>query len=132
MKSNIVIKVCPNPNCEAVYHNCPVQHKKCENCNTTIKMINYKTWCKKFSSNFFQYDFNTKEYYRPELVFANLNDVRDYQIENNSRNYNAWSVTGTFHGAIIEEKTEGAARRKFHDIFNGESIIGIRKAWFYN
>ena len=38
-----------------------------------------------------------------------------------------WAVTGTFHGAIIEAKTEGEARRMFHKYYNGESITHIKK-----
>lgn len=38
-----------------------------------------------------------------------------------------WAVTGTFHGSIIEAETEGEARRMFHQHYNGESIIHIKK-----
>ncbi len=38
-----------------------------------------------------------------------------------------WAVTGTFHGSIIEAETEGEARRIFHKLYNGESIIYIKK-----
>ncbi len=34
-------------------------------------------------------------------------------------------VTGTFHGSIIEARSEGDARRAFHKFYNGESIIHI-------
>lgn len=34
-----------------------------------------------------------------------------------------WAVTGTFHGSIIYARTEGEARRAFHDVYNGESIL---------
>ena len=37
-----------------------------------------------------------------------------------------WAVTGTFHGSIIEAKTEGEARRIFHKHYNGESITNIK------
>jgi hypothetical protein len=36
-------------------------------------------------------------------------------------------VTGTFHGSIVEAKSEGDARRAFHKRYNGESILSIRK-----
>jgi hypothetical protein len=36
-----------------------------------------------------------------------------------------YSVTGTFHGAIVEAKTEGDARRAFHRHYNGESILHV-------
>lgn len=34
-----------------------------------------------------------------------------------------WNVTGTKHGTIIHAKTEGEARKIFHIMFKGESII---------
>lgn len=36
-------------------------------------------------------------------------------------------VTGTFHGSIIDAKTEGDARRLFHKLYNGESILSVKK-----
>lgn len=60
-----IIKVCPDPRCEAVYHNCPKKHTKCNNCGGRIIEINENTFWKKFAKNWFQYDFTTNEYYRP-------------------------------------------------------------------
>lgn len=37
-----------------------------------------------------------------------------------------FAITGTYHGAIIISLTEGDARRAFHLIFNGESIIFVK------
>ena len=59
-----MIKVCPVPGCEAVFHNCEKHHKKCLDCGGTIKMINHDTYLKKFKYNFFQYDYLTGNYYR--------------------------------------------------------------------
>ena len=39
----------------------------------------------------------------------------------------SYAVTGTFHGSIVEAKSEGEARRIFHKHYNGESITHIRK-----
>lgn len=36
-----------------------------------------------------------------------------------------FSITGTFHGSIIYARTEGIARRKFHQMYNGESIVNV-------
>jgi len=51
------------------------------------------------------------------------------------KNYFTWLVTGTFHGSIIECETEGGARSIFHKIYNGESIIHIKRTnipvWMY-
>lgn len=60
-----VIKVCPDPGCEAVWHNCPKSHTKCNDCGGRVMRINEETYFKKFSSNWFQYDFETGEYFRP-------------------------------------------------------------------
>jgi len=36
-----------------------------------------------------------------------------------------YAVTGTFHGSIIEAKSEGEARRIFHRYWNGEIILHV-------
>ena len=61
----LVIKVCPDPQCESVYHNCPVKNTKCQNCNGRVMRINQETFDKKFSNHWFQYDFTTMDYFRP-------------------------------------------------------------------
>ena len=43
-----------------------------------------------------------------------------------------YAVTGTFHGSIIEAKSEGDARRAFHKAWNGESIITVKDISNYN
>ena len=60
-----VIKVCPDPQCEAVWHNCPVNQTRCQDCNGNIIKINQSTFLKKFANSFFQYDYQTREYFRP-------------------------------------------------------------------
>lgn len=35
-------------------------------------------------------------------------------------------ITGTFHGSIVEAKSEGEARRIFHKAYNGESITHMK------
>ncbi|NNV54550.1 hypothetical protein [Limnovirga soli] len=59
------IKVCPNPQCDAVFHNCPKKETHCKDCGGNIMIINTDTYWKKFSNNWFQYDFATHDYYRP-------------------------------------------------------------------
>lgn len=61
-----LIKVCPNPNCEAVYHNIPKSYTKCNDCGGNVMLINEKTYWSKFSDNWFQYDFESMQYFRPE------------------------------------------------------------------
>lgn len=43
-----------------------------------------------------------------------------------------FAVTGTFHGSIVEAKSEGDAGRAFHAAWNGESIISLRDISDYN
>ncbi len=38
-----------------------------------------------------------------------------------------YAVTGTFHGSLVEARTEGEARRIFHRVYNGESILTVKK-----
>lgn len=67
-----IIKVCPNPGCEAVYHNVPKNHTRCNDCGGNIMHINENTFWKKFSSRWFQYDFLTGDYYRPQKQVQQL------------------------------------------------------------
>lgn len=59
------VKICGDPQCEAVYHNCPIEVTRCLNCNGRIMRINEETYNKKFSHYWFQYDFVTMDYFRP-------------------------------------------------------------------
>ena len=66
-KNNIIlnlIKVCPDPGCEAVWHNIPKTYTKCNDCGGRVMLINENTYTTKFSNNSFQYDFVTGEYYK--------------------------------------------------------------------
>lgn len=79
MSTISTIKVCPDPCCEAVYHNCPLKATKCKDCGGNIMKINEATYRKKFSLNFFQYDYNTGAYLRP----TELNTQKVYEAKNN-------------------------------------------------
>jgi hypothetical protein len=59
------IKVCGDPQCDAVYHNCPVKITRCPDCNGRIMKINNETYNKKFANYWFQYDFVTMSYFHP-------------------------------------------------------------------
>lgn len=70
-----MIKVCGDPGCGAIWHNIPKQVTKCSDCNGTVKSINESTYQKKFSNNWFQYDYTTGEYHRPlQSKHTNTND----------------------------------------------------------
>ncbi len=43
-----------------------------------------------------------------------------------------YAITGTYHGSIIQAKSEGDARRVFHKLYNGESIIIVKDITHYN
>jgi hypothetical protein len=67
-----LIKVCPAPGCEAVWHNIPKSYTKCNDCGGRVMLINKETFWKKFSKNWFQYDFETGEYFRPQKPVVQL------------------------------------------------------------
>ena len=67
-----VIKICPDPHCDAVYHNCDPKHTKCNDCGGWIIKISEETYWKKYANYFFQYDFRTMEFFRPEPEFKRL------------------------------------------------------------
>ncbi len=60
-----VLKVCIDPTCEAVAHNCPKKETHCRDCNMILVEIDKKTYETKFINNFFQYDYNTDELVTP-------------------------------------------------------------------
>jgi hypothetical protein len=67
-KDKLVIKACPDPGCEAVWHNIPKGYTKCNDCGGRVIQINMQTYTKKYSNWFFQYDFETGAFYRPETT----------------------------------------------------------------
>lgn len=62
----LVVKVCGDPHCDAIFHNIPKTHTRCTDCNGMLIEINQDTYTRKFANNFFQYDFTTGDYYRPQ------------------------------------------------------------------
>ena len=48
-----LIKICVDPMCEAVWHNIPKSHTKCNDCNGRVIIINENTFYAKFSNNWF-------------------------------------------------------------------------------
>lgn len=60
-----VIRVCPNPNCDAIFHNVPPRKTECLDCSARTVTISEEWYWKKFSDSFFQYDYNTHEFFYP-------------------------------------------------------------------
>ena len=60
-----IIKVCGDPHCEAIYHNIQKKDTRCNDCNGWLKMINESTYWKKYSTNYFQFDYYTMEFFYP-------------------------------------------------------------------
>ncbi len=58
-------KVCIDPHCEEVAHNIEKKETRCRNCGMLMVEIDQKTYLQKFASNYFQYDYQTGEIYRP-------------------------------------------------------------------
>lgn len=67
-----LVKVCPDPGCEAVWHHIPKSYTQCNDCGGRVMLINKKTFWDKFSNNWFQYDFQTGEYFRPQKTIVQL------------------------------------------------------------
>lgn len=68
-REKICIKICPDPQCEAVYHNIPKKVTYCFDCGGNIIEINESTYNKKFADNFFQYDFQKKDHEGYPVIF---------------------------------------------------------------
>ncbi len=62
---SLVTKICPDPGCSAVWHNCPKKHTRCNDCGGNIMAINAETFWEKFALEWFQYDFKSGELFRP-------------------------------------------------------------------
>jgi hypothetical protein len=60
-----MIKICPDPCCDAVFHNCDKKDTHCKCCDAIIVKITAETYKKKFAHNFFQYDYPSGDIYRP-------------------------------------------------------------------
>lgn len=58
------IRVCINPHCEAIMHNCSPAHTRCPDCDTYAVAINYDLFFKKYRNHYFQYNMNTGEIFR--------------------------------------------------------------------
>lgn len=56
------IKICIDPQCAELLHNCPKKFTRCKNCRGVLVEINRETYRKKFRLNFFQYDFVTGDF----------------------------------------------------------------------
>jgi hypothetical protein len=64
-------KVCGDPYCEAIAHNCTEKNKYCKDCGGRMITINDSTYQKKYSSSYFQYDYESWEYLRPSINYNN-------------------------------------------------------------
>jgi len=85
-RDRLCIKVCPEPGCSSVWHNIPKSHTKCNECDGNVIEINEETFWKKFSLKWFQYDFITKEYYRPVMEMISIQ--KDLPL----LNQNVWAL----------------------------------------
>ena len=60
------IRVCIDPHCEAVFHNCLRGETKCLDCETRTVAINQETYENKFKNSPIQYDMRTKKHFMQE------------------------------------------------------------------
>ena len=77
---SLCIKICGDPHCDAIFHNCPADAKKCLDCGGKLIKINQSTYEKKFELNFFQYDFGSGEIYRPNECYIKQEEEEDLQF----------------------------------------------------
>lgn len=64
-RTSMTIKVCIDPHCEEVAHNCDKKETRCRSCGGRLIAITKKQYWKKFRANFFQYDYVTGQLYKP-------------------------------------------------------------------
>jgi len=69
------IKVCIDPQCGQVAHNCDKKETRCRNCGMILVAINEKTYLAKFADEFFQIDHNTDELTSAVLMGYNIPEV---------------------------------------------------------
>lgn len=69
------IKVCIDPQCGQVAHNCDKKETRCRNCGMILVAINEKTYLAKFADEFFQIDHNTDELTSAVLMGYNVPEV---------------------------------------------------------
>jgi len=62
-----MIKVCIDPMCDTVFHGMPDSEKRCPDCGCRLVKISYETYFKKYASHFFQFDYKSGKYFRPNL-----------------------------------------------------------------
>lgn len=134
-----MIKVCPNPTCSAIWHNCELKDTRCKNCNAHLVKINDEQYNKKFAKDFHQYDFKTEDLFRP--INKQQKSKKMVTEETNNQTGNA-EVTLTAYNvktkqknvpildAIITKTAKGAYMAQGHD-GNGAkltTLLGKEKA----
>jgi len=72
-EENMVIKVCPDPHCDTVWHNVKIKQTRCKNCGGWLRAINLNQYKKKFSEYWFQYDYQTEEIFRLNKEVKTIN-----------------------------------------------------------
>jgi hypothetical protein len=59
--SKIVLKICIDPHCSEIAHNCPKSETKCRTCSMKLVEISRSTFEKKFLNFPFHFDYRTGE-----------------------------------------------------------------------
>jgi len=72
METVSVLKVCGNPQCSEVAHNCAIKETHCRNCSFGLKKINSKTYLRNFKFNYFQ-----RDYSKPDGPLLTLNQMNE-------------------------------------------------------
>lgn len=63
-----VLKVCIDPHCEEVAHNCPKTETRCRNCGMLLVKINEMAYRKKYAYNTFQIDYETGDLITDQVI----------------------------------------------------------------
>jgi hypothetical protein len=66
---NRVIKVCSNPSCDEVAHNCLKDETRCRNCDYLLVEINRQTYMKKFIGYPHQTDYKTRKRLTKAIIY---------------------------------------------------------------
>lgn len=65
------VKVCGNPCCEEIAFEIEKSETRCRNCNGRMISINKQTYLKKFTTNYFQYNYKTGDLIHQEIQNGN-------------------------------------------------------------
>lgn len=109
-----MIKVCIDPGCEEVAHNCSKEETRCRSCAGILVAITEQQYWKKFSANFFQYDYLTGNFYKPNKMTIDTNKL--LTLHHWAKQ---WTRETTENGQPVQKV--GCAVSFAHELFNPDN-----------